>query len=246
MEKAPARTSLTEFAVEQIRNAILSGELPPESFTTAEKLAKSIGMSRTPVREALLRLEQAGMVCIERTQGVRVLPVTVQDLEDAFQLRLMLEVPATYRAAQLIDEGSLDQLQGELDEMTAAARDADYSTFMEHDARFHELIHLASGNQMLARIVRHVRQTITDRGLLTREHLPDLNDLIGEHKMIREALTPGNPYGAAEAMYDHLSGVRTKVLKERGTSGRVWFNPLFGLPGPASDYPLRASADKVG
>src|SRR4051812_24178230 len=101
MKKAPERPSLTEFAVQQIRNAIISGELPAETFTTAEELAARLDVSRTPVREALGRLEQAGMVRIVRNQGVRILPVTSQDLDDVFQLRIQLEVPAAYRAAQL-------------------------------------------------------------------------------------------------------------------------------------------------
>src|SRR5690349_14413699 len=100
MERAPKRLSLTEFAVEQIRRAILNGDLAPNSFTTAEKLASEMDMSRTPVREALLRLEQVGLVRIERNQGVTILPVTTQDLKDAFQLRFMLEVPAAYSAAE--------------------------------------------------------------------------------------------------------------------------------------------------
>src|SRR4051794_323207 len=123
MEKAPQRLpSLTDFALEQVRTAILNGELPPDTFTTADKIAASLGVSRTPVREALLRLEQAGMVRIERTQGVRILPVSPKDLEDSFQLRLMLEVPATYRAAQRMgkkqaDQSFLDALQEELQKM---------------------------------------------------------------------------------------------------------------------------------
>lgn len=232
MEKAPKRPSLTEFAVEQIRNAILSGELAPNSLTTAEKLASEIEMSRTPVREALLRLEQAGMVRIERNHGVTILPVTTQDLEDAFQLRFMLEVPATYRAAELaghLDESFWEDLQEELDGMAAAAKEQDYARFMDCDVRFHELIHLATGNLRLARVVREVRQTITDRGVLTRKRLLDLDALIGEHMVVRDALVTNDPAAAANAMSEHLRRICVKILDGKAWTNQVWFDPALGL-----------------
>jgi len=234
MEKAPKRRSLTEFAVEQIRKAIRNGDLAPNSFTTAEKLASEMGMSRTPVREALLRLEQADMVRIERNQGVTILPVTTQDLEDAFQLRFMLEVPAAYRAAEqagTLGESTWENLQKELDDMTAAAKKGDYTGFMECDERFHELIHGATGNRRLPRVVREIRQAITDRGALTEKRLLDLGTLVGEHEAVRDAMLNRDPATAAAAMSDHLRNTYVRILdvKWPHQPDQPWFNPSFGL-----------------
>jgi DNA-binding GntR family transcriptional regulator len=234
MERAPKRLSLTEFAVEQIRRAILNGDLAPNSFTTAEKLASEMDMSRTPVREALLRLEQVGMVRIERNQGVTILPVTTQDLEDAFQLRFMLEVPAAYSAAEragALDESVWENLQEQLDNMADAAKNKDYTRFVESDLRFHELIHLAAGNRGLARVVQELRQTVTDRALLTDKRLLDQDALwsVDEHERVRDAVHDGDPVKAAAAMSDHLTLVWDRVLKGRTWTDQAWFNPLPGL-----------------
>jgi len=212
-------------------------------LTTAEKLASEMGMSRTPVREALLRLEQAGMVHIERNQGVTILPVTTQDLEDAFQLRFMLEVPAARRAAELagtLGESFWEKLQKELDNMTTAAGDGDYNDFMKCDERFHELIHEATGNHRLARMVREIRQTITDRGVLTEKRLLDdrgvltekrlldLGALVKEHVAVRDAVLNCDPVKAATAMSDHLKNTSARILDVKWTD-QAWFNPSFGL-----------------
>jgi DNA-binding GntR family transcriptional regulator len=246
MEKAPKRRSLTEFAVEQIRKGIRDGDLAPNSFTTAEKLASEMGMSRTPVREALLRLEQAGMVRIERNQGVTILSVTTQDLEDAFQLRFMLEVPAAYRAAEqagTLGESTWENLQKELDKMNAAAKKGDYTGFMDCDEHFHELIHVATGNRRLPRVVREIRQAITDRGVLTEKRLfddrgvltekrlLDLGTLVGEHVAVRDAMLNRDPATAAAAMSDHLRNTYVRILdvKWPDQPDQPWFNPSFGL-----------------
>lgn len=237
MEQAPKRLSLTEFAVEQIRRAILTGDLAPNSFTTAEKLASEMNMSRTPVREALLRLEQAGMVRIERNQGVTILPVTTQDLEDAFQLRFLLEVPAAYSAAERAGAGALDKsvwenLQEQLDNMADAAKNRDDTRFMESDLRFHELIHLAAGNPGLARVVRELRQTVTDRAVLTdKRRLLDQHALwsLNEHERVRDAVRDGEPVKAAAAMSEHLTEVCGRIFQDRTWADQAWFNPFRSL-----------------
>jgi DNA-binding GntR family transcriptional regulator len=235
MDKAPGRLpSLTDFAIEQIRTAIISGELRPGSFTTAEELAIKLGVSRTPVREALLWLERAGMVRIERKQGVRILDVTEDDLYESFQLRLLLEVPATSLAAQRVVQGRapagfFDQLQEQLEEMNVAARDGNYPRFMASDTRFHELIHLASGNRELARIVREIRQTITDRHVLNHE-TPGLSleDLVAEHKLVQDALVTHSPEDAAQAMFDHVTRIGNKILNP-GWYEPAWFAGMLSM-----------------
>ena len=83
------------------------------------RLAERFGVSRTPVREALLLLERQGVVRFERNRGVRVLETSVHDLEEVFTLRLLLEVPATYRACGLLTAEDLDALERELAAMAA-------------------------------------------------------------------------------------------------------------------------------
>src|SRR5437773_4607603 len=92
------RESLAERVYEQIRNAIIMGELAPESRHSVNELATILSVSRTPVREALLKLADQGMVRFHRNVGVVILPTTIHDLEEVFSVRLLLEVPATFQA----------------------------------------------------------------------------------------------------------------------------------------------------
>ena len=94
------RSTLTTRALEALRAAIVDGRLVAGERYSVAQLAERFGVSRTPVREALLVLERQGVVRFERNRGVRVLETTAHDLEEVFALRLLLEVPATRRACE--------------------------------------------------------------------------------------------------------------------------------------------------
>jgi DNA-binding GntR family transcriptional regulator len=105
------RESLNDRVYESIRDAIILGELAPGSLHSVYELAKILEVSRTPVREALVRLADQGMVRIERNRGARILQTSAHDLEEIYSIRLMLEVPATFRATQLITAGEVRRLR---------------------------------------------------------------------------------------------------------------------------------------
>src|SRR6185437_3348958 len=99
-------------------------------------LADQLGVSRTPVREALIKLAQQGMVRFERNRGVRVLLTSLHDLEEVFALRLLLEPPAVGRAVARLDAAQCRELRRLLAHMERAARADDEFTMFEHDRRF--------------------------------------------------------------------------------------------------------------
>ena len=104
-------STLAARAHDAIRAAIVDGRLAAGERYSVARLAERFGVSRTPVREALLLLERQGVVRFERNRGVRVLETSVHDLEEVFTLRLLLEVPATYRACALLTDDDLAALQ---------------------------------------------------------------------------------------------------------------------------------------
>ena len=99
MEPVASVESLTDRAHAEIRRAIISGQLLPGSIHSIYKIAETLGASRSPVREALVKLAEQGMVSFERNRGVRILSTSLHDLEEILSLRLLLDVPATRRAA---------------------------------------------------------------------------------------------------------------------------------------------------
>jgi DNA-binding GntR family transcriptional regulator len=132
------RATLTSRALDALRAAIVDGRLQAGERDSVARLAERFGVSRTPVREALVVLERQGVVRFERNRGVRVLETTAHDLEEVFELRLLLEVPATRRACELLDSTDLAALDHELEAMARLAEEGDEDAFMAHDKRFHE------------------------------------------------------------------------------------------------------------
>jgi DNA-binding GntR family transcriptional regulator len=192
-------------------------------YSVAE-LAHGFGVSRTPVREALLMLEREGMVRFERNLGVRVLETTLHELEDIFGVRLLLEVPATRHACSRLTEQDLDELQGELDAMALLRDGDDEAAFMAHDQRFHEIILLCSGNQRLAGIVDELRDLTRLRGASTVGRSRSLAVIYGEHVTIMEALRARDATAAAAAMRAHAFATAALILNQEGVppDGLSW------------------------
>jgi DNA-binding GntR family transcriptional regulator len=206
------RATLTDRAADALRRAIVDGRLLAGELYSVARLADRLGVSRTPVREALLLLERQGMVRFERNRGVRVLKTSAHDLDEVFQLRLLLEVPAARRAAELVGERELSALEAELDAMRAQVRPADEAAFMAHDQRFHELLLSAAGNRRLVGIVAGLRAHVRFQGASTVGRGRDLRAILDEHVRILDALRAGDPDAVAEAMRAHLAHTRELLL----------------------------------
>lgn len=216
------RNSLTDEVVGVVRSAIRSGELAPGSLYSVNQLAERFGISRTPVREGLLRLEEAGMVSFERNRGFRVLDRTSHDIAEVFQLRLLLEVPATAAAAARTDRTAVDLLRHDIEAMLARAESRDLVSFWEHDCSFHDRILRLGGNQRLAKIVAGLRDTTITLGISTVDGARSLEDVAAEHLPILTALERGDGVKAALAMRIHL--LRTAEIlvgRSHTTNGRT-------------------------
>jgi len=201
LEPLAAPQTLAAHTRRAVLAAIADGRLEAGGRYSVAQLAEQLGVSRTPVREALLVLEREGRVRFERNKGVRVLETTAVDVAEVFELRLLLEVPATARACGIVETGAL---QAELDAMGEAARAGDEAAFMDRDERFHELILLAAGNRRLAAIVAGLRDTVRGRGASTVGRSRSLDEIQAEHGAILDALIAGDGDRAGAAMRYHL------------------------------------------
>jgi DNA-binding GntR family transcriptional regulator len=213
---APDRVTLAGRALAGLRAAIVDGRLEAGERYSVAALADRLGVSRTPVREALLVLERQGLVRFERNKGVRIVAPSAADLEEVFVLRLLLEVPAARRAATRLTEADLDALDGELDAMAAEAQRGAEGPFMAHDQRFHEILLDAAGNRRLAVQVDQLRDHVRLRGASTVGRSRDMGAIHAEHVAVRDALRAGDADGAAEAMRAHLISTGTLLVEQEG------------------------------
>lgn len=199
-----------------LRTAVITGELAPDTLHSVQSLATQLGVSRTPVREALIKLAQRGIVRFERNRGVRVLQTSLHDLEEIFALRLLLEVPATRRACLLLDAAGRRELRRIYRAMERAAAADDELRLWEHDRRFHRALLEASGNSRLAEYVNGLRDTVLRRGVSTARSSRSLADIVAEHRTVLERIEDGDAEGAACAMRAHLRHTAELLIAQEG------------------------------
>ncbi|MCZ8324974.1 MAG: GntR family transcriptional regulator [Sphingomonadaceae bacterium] len=196
----------SDHAYTVIRGMILAGELPPGSQLSEEALALRCAVSRTPVRDALRRLEADLLIRRSESQRSFVADWSDDDIEDAFELRAMLEAQAARRAATRINAAQLEALRVHNHGIeTAIAADLpDISTFLEHNRAFHEIIVEAAGSPRLASLLtRLIEQPVVwrtaqnyDRENLHRSHR--------EHEELVAAFARRDAGWAASIMTGHI------------------------------------------
>ena len=218
-------TSIVMQVRDQLRADIAHGRLATDRIYSVAEIAAGAGVSRTPVREALLQLEESGLVRFYRNRGFRVVTISEADLVEIFQLRLALEVPAARRIARHPPAGLVEALDALLGDMRDAGGKDDRDGFMEADRKFHEQILTSAGNVRLARAVNGARDAIFSRGLSTEAPDRTWHDLVVEHEAVLDAIRGERPAAAGEAMSAHLVNTGTALLSLRPGSactGNKW------------------------
>lgn len=214
--------SLTERTIAVVREAIRNGALVPGELYSVYQLAARLGVSRSPVRDALLRLAETGLVRFERNRGFRVMSPDPHQIAEIMAIRLALEVPAAARAARAASAEQLGALHAEFDAMAAAAESAPAAEaegeFMLHDQRLHALILDLAGNQQARRIVDNLRDATRLVGASTVLHSRTLADVHAEHGALLDALDAGDAEAAATAMGQHIRQTG-RLLLQRVTGG---------------------------
>ena len=229
-------TSLADQAVAAIRQAVRDGALQPGRLYSAYQIADYLGVSRSPVRDALMRLAEAGMVAFERNRGFRIVLPGPQDIAEVFQLRLLLEVPAARQAAAHSSGELAAELRAELALMRDAAADHDEPLFLRHDQRLHALIIASAGNARLVSLVDNLRDITRLLGASTVDRSRDLHDIAEEHLPILDAISAGDIEAAGQAMARHVSHTGTLLVAQAvaeaggGTSAEAPWPQVAAVP----------------
>jgi DNA-binding GntR family transcriptional regulator len=208
----PEKRSLADEVTSSIREAILGGRLAPGERLREESLAKTLNVSRGPVRTAILQLQREGLVSVRRNYGTFVAHLSQEDLDEVYSLRLAIERLAVQLAIQKADSARLAELQAVVDMMAAHSRD--YITEREAaelDLRFHEIIYLATGHRRLSDVWSSLRPQIHILLLARNVANADFRDgLVKGHQAIVDAIRQQDESLALALTDDHL-----KVSYER-------------------------------
>lgn len=199
-----------------IRDQILRGERTGGEWLREGDLATNLGVSRTPVREALRRLAAEGLVRHERNRGVRVARWSWQDLDEIFELRSVLEPWGTALAARggLADLDELSRLAGAMDEAAAGPR-PDVDTITELNNRFHSAVMAASGNDRLTQLVSSIVQVPLVWRTFSHYTPNAMRRSLAHHHEIVEALRAGDAGWAESVMRAHVRAARATLERDR-------------------------------
>jgi DNA-binding GntR family transcriptional regulator len=199
---------LRDQARRSIYASILSGELPAGEIHSAIAIAGRLGVSATPIREAMLDLANAGLVEAVRNRGFRVLTISDADLDEIVELRMLLEPPGVRRAAEEADREALDALEPVLAACEAAAESGDIAEFLIADREFHLGLLATLGNGRLVELVGRLRDQTRLVGLKSLAVEGKLTASAEEHRAILDAVRGGRGQEAEERMRAHLRHAR--------------------------------------
>ena len=207
--------SAAAFAYASLRQAILSLALPPGTQLSRAAIAAGLGVSQTPVREALIRLQEEDLVEVVPQSATRVARIDLDSVRTAHFLRLAVEVEAVRHLAAAPPPGLVGRLEGQIAAQREMLSRDDQAAFTRSDGAFHALLLEAAGVGSLAELIR-TRSGHLDR--LRRLDLPapgKREAILRDHARIAGALAAADPMAAETALREHLGGTLARVADIR-------------------------------
>lgn len=206
--------SMTDNVVAHVSAAVADGRMQPGVLYSVYQLAEQLGVSRSPVREALLRLSEAGMVRFERNRGFRVVLPTPHDIAEIFAIRLSLELPAVRTVASKANEKIIADLRRTQGEMDVCAAVGDERQFAHYDRKLHDTIMMFAGNERARAIVTGLRVTTTVLGASTARRSRSLTDINDQHRPIIDAISRRDAVGASRLLDRHITDTGTLLVAQ--------------------------------
>ncbi len=202
-------------ALELIRDAILEGRLRPGERLKESAIAQELGISRTPIREALLALQADGLVQLEQNRGARVRSFTVPEIEQMYDLRALLEGHAARRAAPLISELELLQLRESCDRFDELQKGSDILALFHENLTFHAVIIKAAKNDALAAAIRRATLPMVYSSYCWQS--PEERTVVDVfHRRITDALVARDAERAEWQVKEHLMQARDFLISLLG------------------------------
>ncbi len=203
---------LRDVVFNTLRQAILRGELKPGERLMEIQLANKLGVSRTPIREAIRKLELEGLVLMIPRRGAEVAEITEKSLRDVLEVRGALEELAVKLACQKITDAQIQELRAAEKEFEMALSSGDVTMYAEADVKFHDVIYHATDNQRLIQLLFNLREQMYRYRVeyLKREEAHET--LLVEHKKIIETIANRDMDAAVDAVCQHIDNQVSAVI----------------------------------
>ncbi|MFT4067613.1 GntR family transcriptional regulator [Paraburkholderia sp.] len=212
-DKLTASVPMTQLAYQEIRQRIMDNEWPAGMQATEKEVATRLGMSRTPVREALMRLQHEGLVNVVPRHGMRVLPVSAEDMAQIYTILTSLEATAAELvAARRLGAAALQPLRTASDDMDRALQQEDLDAWAQADERFHRHLLDLCGNTMLRNIVLNFWDRAHRARMVTLRLRTRPANSTREHAALVDALQRGDAPAAALIQREHRQRAGDELL----------------------------------
>jgi DNA-binding GntR family transcriptional regulator len=208
MPSVPNRGSTSDDVTSALREAILDGTLPPSTWLREHDLAAALGVSRTPVREALTRLADEHLVDRVANRGAVVRPMTLEEVLAVYMVRETLEGLAARTAALHQSPELIAQLRNIHEQMVTAASGTSSSLLAALNLEFHRAIRQSTRNPYLERFLEQVEHAVRRFGRTTYERPERTQESLTEHAEMIEAIASGDPVAAQRSASEHMRRAR--------------------------------------
>jgi len=204
---------LRELVLETLREAIINGTLKPRERLMEIQLAEELGVSRTPIREALRKLELEGFIVMVPRKGAYVADISFKDIAEVFEIRAALEGLAAGLAAERITEEELEEMERLLVEKADAIARKDMDKLIEVDTKFHEAIYKSSRNTRLAGIINNLREQIQRYRAASLSFPGRMKQSLEEHREIVEAIQSRDVQLARKTAEEHIENAENSIIE---------------------------------
>lgn len=214
----PSRQVLADRVHEELLAALIDGRFEADAALSIDGIARDLGVSPTPVREALARLEHTGMVRRAALKGYRVAPLmTAMEHGQLVAVRKLIEAENAELACAKVDAELVEQLSGSIERLRTAPTGGSYSEFRDYwkaDEDFHRLIAEHTGNPFLLSAYQALGGQVQRFRLFAGRGVTDADCAIAEHTTILQAFQKGDAQAARAAMEKHLDGVGRRAVED--------------------------------
>ena len=205
---------LRDVVFNTLRRAILTGELKPGERLMEVHLANRLGVSRTPIREAIRKLELEGLVTMIPRRGAEVAQITEKSLQDVLEVRRALDALCVELACDRITSEEKEALKQACDEFEKATKTGDVTTIAGADVALHDIIVRATGNQRLIQLINNLSEQMYRYRFEYIKDEKGHDNLVNEHRMIYESILHGDKEKAAEAAKLHIDNQEKSIIRQ--------------------------------
>lgn len=205
---------LREVVYEELKMQILTGAIVPGTRMMEVELANEIGVSRTPVREAIRKLEKEGLVTIEPRRGAYASQISTKDMVEILEVRQNMEGLAAFFAASRMTSDQMEELKIIEEKYNEAVKSGDMQEMIKYDTKFHRMIVESCNNKVLVQMIEQLQELVLRFRYIYYDNFKRAENMPEEHMEIMQAIETGNAEAARNAADTHIDRLKELVIND--------------------------------